>query len=84
MWPNPSPVTATTAKSRPPTIPLQPQTKTDQYESCPKDGQQKAAPVPFLNSDPITHLVGHSNEAPVIMDRQKVTMLITQVPKFQA
>ena len=39
-------------------------------------GQQDAAPFPFLNTDPIAHLVGHSNEAPVIMDGQRVTMLI--------
>ena len=33
-------------------------------------GQQEAAPVPFLNP------VGHSNEAPVIVDGQRVTSLI--------
>ena len=32
--------------------------------------------VPFLNLDPIAHLVGWSNEAPVIVDGQKVTKLI--------
>ena len=41
-----------------------------------KTGQQEAAPVPFLNPDPITHLVGHPNEAPVIVDGQRVTTLI--------
>ena len=39
-------------------------------------GQQEAAPVPFLNPDPISHLVGCSNEAPVIMDGQRMTALI--------
>ena len=39
-------------------------------------GQQEAAPFPFLNPDPIAHLVGHSNEAPVIVDGQRVTALI--------
>ena len=39
-------------------------------------GQQEAASVPFLNPDPIAHLVGHSNEAPVIMDGQRATALI--------
>ena len=39
-------------------------------------GQQEAATVPFLNPDPIAHLVGHSNEAPVIMDGQRPTALI--------
>ena len=32
--------------------------------------------VPFLNLDLIAHLVGQSNEAPVIIDGQKVTTLI--------
>ena len=32
--------------------------------------------VPFLNLDPTAHLVGWSNEASVIVDRQKVTALI--------
>ena len=32
--------------------------------------------VPFLNLDLITHLVGWSNEAPIITDGQKVTTLI--------
>ena len=39
-------------------------------------GQQEAAPVPFLNPDPIACLVGHSNEAPVIVDGQRMTALI--------
>ena len=39
-------------------------------------GQQEAALVPFLNTDPIAHLVGHSNEAPVIVDGQRLTALI--------
>ena len=32
--------------------------------------------VPFLNPDPIACLVGQSNEAPIIVDGQKVTTLI--------
>ena len=32
--------------------------------------------VPFLNLYPIAHLVGWSNEVPLIVDRQKVTALI--------
>ena len=32
--------------------------------------------VPFLNLDPNAHLKGWSNEAPIIVDRQKVTVLI--------
>ena len=41
-----------------------------------RKGWQQVAPIPFLNPDPIAHLVGHSNEAPVIIDRQEVTALI--------
>ena len=38
---------------------------------------QEATPVfPFLNPDPVACLVGWSSEAPVIIDGQKVTMLI--------
>ena len=33
-------------------------------------------PIPFLNLDPIAHVIGHSNEAPVIIDRQEVAALI--------
>ena len=33
-------------------------------------------PIPLLNLDPIAHLVGCSNEAPVIIDRQEVIALI--------
>ena len=35
-----------------------------------------STPIPFLNPDPIAHLIQHSNEAPVIIDRQEVTALI--------
>ena len=41
-----------------------------------RTGQQEAAPVPFLYPDPITHLVGYSNEAPVIVDGHRATVLI--------
>ena len=37
---------------------------------------QQVAPIPFLNLDPITCLIGCSNEAPIIIDRQEVTALI--------
>ena len=37
---------------------------------------QQVTPIPFLNPDPIACLVGHSNEAPVVIDRQEVTALI--------
>ena len=39
-------------------------------------GWQQVTPIPFLNPDAIACLVGHSNEAPVVIDRQEVTTLI--------
>ena len=41
-----------------------------------KRGWQEVAHVAFWNPDPIAHLVGHSNEALVVLDRQEVTVLI--------
>ena len=41
-----------------------------------RKGWQQVTPIPFLNPDPIAHLVGCSNEAPVIIDGQEVTALI--------
>ena len=41
-----------------------------------RTGWQEASPVPLLNPDPIACLVGCSNEAPVIVDGQRMTTLI--------
>ena len=41
-----------------------------------RKGWQQVAPIPFLIPDPIACLVGHSNEAPMIIDGQEVTALI--------
>ena len=41
-----------------------------------RKGWQQVTPIPFLNPDPIAHLIGCSNEAPVIIDRQEVTAVI--------
>ena len=41
-----------------------------------RKGWQQVTPILFLNPDPIAHLIGPSNEAPVIVDRQEVTALI--------
>ena len=52
-----------------------------------KRGQQEVVPVPFLNPDLIVHLVEHSNEALVVVDRQETTALIdlgTQVLSVSA
>ena len=45
-------------------------------EVAQKKGQPEAITVPFFNPDPIAHLVGCSNEAPVIVDVQETTALI--------
>ena len=41
-----------------------------------RKGWQQVTPIAFLNPDPIACLIGHSNEAPVIIDEQEVTALI--------
>ena len=41
-----------------------------------RTGQMETAPVPFFNPDPIASLVGHSNEAPVIVDGKRATTMI--------
>ena len=41
-----------------------------------RDKQEVTPAIPSLNPNPITHLVGWSNEAPIIIDRQKVIALI--------
>ena len=41
-----------------------------------KKGQSRVLPAPFLNPNLVAWLVGHSNEAPVIMDGQDTTALI--------
>ena len=46
-----------------------------------RKGWQQVAPIPFLNMDPIASLTGHSNEAPVIIDRQEVAALIDSGPQ---
>ena len=76
MQPKPLPVTTTTANSRPPAFPPWPWTKTNNYESSPKDGTIGSFPSPFPIPDPIAYLVGHSNEVLVIMDGQRMTALI--------
>ena len=41
-----------------------------------RDRWEVVPAIPFLNSDPITHLVWQSNEAPIVIDRQNVVVLI--------
>ena len=53
-----------------------PQTKSDPDEGSKEEGKKASHPIPFLNPDPIACLVGHSNEAQVVIDGQEVTALI--------
>ena len=39
-------------------------------------GQKGIAPIPFLNPDPVVQLVGHANEAPVVVDGHEVTAIV--------
>ena len=39
-------------------------------------GWSEVTPVPFFNPNPIAYLVGHANEAPVIVNRLETTALI--------
>ena len=41
-----------------------------------RKGWQQVTPIPFLNLDPIAHLIWHSNKASVIIDGQEVAALI--------
>ena len=45
-----------------------PELKLTQVKAVIKKGQKGIAPIPFLNPDPVAHLVGHSNKAPVVID----------------
>ena len=73
MWPNPSPVPATIANSRPQHSLPDPKPKPTTMKAAQRTGWPGIAPVPFPNPDPIAHLVGCSNEAPVIVDGQGMT-----------
>ena len=53
-----------------------PTPKPTHMKAAKRKGWQQVAPIPFLNLDPIAHLIGCSNEAPIIIDRQEVTALI--------
>ena len=53
-----------------------PEPKLTTVKAAQSTGWPEVAPVPFLNPDPVVHLVGCSNEAPVIVDGQRMTVLI--------
>ena len=67
---------AKTVNSRPLAFPLWPKPKPTTMKVTQKKGWPEVTTVPFLNPDPIAHLVGCSNEAPVIVDGQEMTTLI--------
>ena len=72
----PLPATATQASNRPLTFPPQPQNKTGQYEDGPMDRPVRNDPShPILKPPMIACLVAWFNEAPIIVDGQKVTAL---------
>ena len=64
-----------------------PKPKLTQVKAVNRKGWKGIAPIPFLNPDPVACLVGHANEAPVVIDGHKVTALIdsgTQVSNISA
>ena len=65
-----------TAVNKPCNFPPYPNPKLTHMKAARRKRWQQVAPIPFLNSDPTAHLVGHSNEAPMIIDGQEVTALI--------
>ena len=54
----------------------EPNPKLTHMKAAKRKGWQQVSPIPFLNLDPIAHLIGCSNEAPVIIDGQEVTAII--------
>ena len=76
MWPNPPPVPATTANSRPPVSLPKPRPKLTTMKAAQRTGWPEVAPFPFLDPGPIACLVGCSNETPVIVDGQRMGTLI--------
>ena len=72
MQSNPPPTT----HSKLETFPLWPWTKTTQVKAINRKGQKGIAPILFLNPDPVAQLVGHANEAPVVMDGCEVAALV--------
>ena len=49
-----------------------PEPKLTQNKVVCKEGWRGIAPIPFLNPDPVAQLVGHANEAPVVIDGHEV------------
>ena len=53
-----------------------PEPKLTQGKADKHKGQKEITPIPFLNPDPVARLIGHANEAPVVMDGCEMTALV--------
>ena len=53
-----------------------PEPKLTQEKAVKQKGRKGIAPIPFLNPDPVAHLVGCANEASVVVDGREVTALV--------
>ena len=53
-----------------------PKPKLTQDKAVKQRGQKGIAPILFLNPDPVVQLVGHANEAPVVVDGCEVAALV--------
>ena len=53
-----------------------PKPKLTQEKAVKQKGWKGITPIPFLNPDPVAHLVGHANEASVVIDGREVTALV--------
>ena len=77
MWFTPWPVTSAQGNNRTPHSNPNPRPRLANIKMIRQWGMHNMTPaVPFLNPDLITHLMGQSNKTPVIIDMQKVTVLI--------
>ena len=76
MWPTPHWYQPQHPKVGPQHSLPDPKPKPTTMKVAQRKGQQEVAPVPFLNPDPIAHLVEYSNQVPVIVGGQEMTAFI--------
>ena len=76
MWPNPHQCQLQQSTVGPQCSLPDPKPKLTTMKAALRMGWPEVAPVPFLNPDPIAHLVRCSNEAPGIVDGQRMTALV--------
>ena len=53
-----------------------PKPKLTEDKAARKRGWKEIAPIPFLNPNLVARLVGHANEAPVVVDGREVAALV--------